>query len=361
MHDLRFAVFGAGFWSRFQLAAWQEIAGVRCVAIYNRTLSKAEELARAFDIPTIYHDAEDLLDAEEVDFVDVITHPSTHSHLVQLAARQHVPVICQKPMATSLTEAEQMVRVCSESDVPFYIHENWRWQRQIREFKNVIDSGQIGSPFRARIFLVSGYPVFDNEPSMIDQDQFVLLDMGTHILDVARFLFGEADRLYCQTHHVQEDIKGEDAATVMMHMRNGATVTCYMGFPGHFLEHDVFTQTLMLVEGNKGSAELDRDYWIRVTTKSGTYANRYQPVWRPWMNPQYLPSHASIATCSAHLLRALRGEGQAETTGEDNLKSIRLTFAAYESARSGQTVHFERAEGDGASPVPLSAVGPTRV
>ena len=53
----------------------------------------------------------------------------------------------------------------------------------------------------------------------------------------------------------------------MMHMGGGTTVTCSMGFPGHFLEHDVFTQTLILVEGDTGSAQLDRDYWIRVTTQ----------------------------------------------------------------------------------------------
>ena len=42
MTELRFGVFGAGFWAPFQLAAWNEVAGAKCVAIYNRTVSKAE-------------------------------------------------------------------------------------------------------------------------------------------------------------------------------------------------------------------------------------------------------------------------------------------------------------------------------
>lgn len=340
MADLRFAVFGAGFWAPFQIAAWKEVAGAKCVAIYNRTASKAQELAQRLGIPAVYSNPDQLLDGEKLDFLDIVTGAFTHSEFVQMAAQRKLPVICQKPMAPSLAEAEQMVRVCCENRVPFYIHENWRWQAQIREFKKVLDSGEIGIPFRARVFLVSGYPVFSNEPSLKDQEQFILKDMGTHLLDVARFLFGEADQLYCQTHQVQTGIKGEDVATVMMRMGGRTTVTCYLGFPGHFLEHDVFTQTLILVEGHQGSTELDRDYWIRVTTKSGTRANRYPPVWRPWMHPQYLASHASIAACNAHLLRALRGEVQAETTAEDNLKTIRLTFAAYESARSSKVIHF---------------------
>lgn len=340
MGDLQFAVFGAGFWAPFQLAGWRELTGARCVAIYNRTPAKAEAVARRFGIPGVYADPEELLDREKLDFLDIITDISSHSRFVHLAVERKLPVICQKPMSSSLAESEQMLRVCRRHRVPFYIHENWRWQGQIREFKKVLDSGEIGTPFRARLFLVSGYPVFNNEPALRELEEFILIDMGAHLLDVSRFLFGEADQLYCQTHRVQ-DIKGEDVATVMMRMGGGTTVTCYLGFPGHFLERDAFTQTLIFVEGDKGSAELDREYWIRVTTKAGTRARRFPPVWLPWMLPDYLASHSSIVPCNANLLRALRGEGEAETTAEDNLKTMRLVFAAYESARSGKVVSME--------------------
>jgi predicted dehydrogenase len=340
MADLRFAVFGAGFWAPYQLAGWRETGGVNCVAICDTVISKAGNLARRFDVPSVYCDAEKLLDSEQLHFVDIITDASSHSTLVRMAAERGVPVICQKPMATTLAEAGQMVTLCQEKRVPFYIHENWRWQKQIRQFKEVIDSGEIGSPFRAHVFLVSGYPVFSNEPRLKDLENYVLTDMGVHLLDVCRFLFGEAGDVFCHTHRVQDGIRGEDAATVMMRMGRRTTVTCSMGFPGHFLEHDVFTQTLILVEGDAGSAKLDRDYWIRVTTSSGTRARRYAPIWLPWMHPQYLASHASIVPCNTNLLRALRGEGDAETVASDNLKTMGLTFAAYESARSGVAIQL---------------------
>lgn len=340
MRELRFAVFGAGFWAPYQIAGWQEVPGARCVAIYNRTAAKARTVAQACGIPAVYEDPEELITREQPDFLDVITDGATHGKFVKMAARHNLPVISQKPMANTLAEAEEMVRVCREAGIPFYVHENWRWQAQIRELKKVLDAGEIGVPFRARIFLVSGFPVFNTEPGLRELEEYVLKDMGPHLLDVARFLFGEADRLYCQIHRVQKGIKGEDAATVMLHMGGRTTVTCYMGFPGNFLENDVFNQTLIFVEGDKGSAELDRDYWVRVTTRSGTRANRYPPAWRPWMHHSYITSHSSISACNADLLRALRGEAKAETTGEDNLKTMQLTFAAYESARSGTLIRF---------------------
>ena len=112
-----------------------------------------------------------------------------------------------------------------------------------------------------------------------------------------------------------------------------------MGFPGHFLEHDVFTQTLILVEGERGSAR------SIVTTGSASPRNAAPaPIVTRRCGgpgcPQYMASHASIVPCNSHLLRALRGDAKAESTAEDNLKTMRLAFAAYESARSGNVVQL---------------------
>ncbi|HMJ89368.1 MAG TPA: Gfo/Idh/MocA family oxidoreductase, partial [Candidatus Acidoferrum sp.] len=91
---LRFAIFGTGFWSRYQLAGWRELKGAQCVALYNRTRSKAEKLAAEFGVPAIYDDAEALLAREKLDFTDIITDVDTHAPLVELAAKHKVPVIC---------------------------------------------------------------------------------------------------------------------------------------------------------------------------------------------------------------------------------------------------------------------------
>ena len=338
MANLRFAIFGTGFWSRFQLAGWRELEGVECVALYNRTRARAEALAHEWGVPAVYDDPEALLDREQVDFIDIITDLDTHSRFVHLAAARRIPVICQKPMAPSLPVAEQMVAACREAGVPFFVHENWRWQTPLRQLKQVLAEGRIGTPFRARIDMISGFPVFANQPFLKDLEQFILTDMGSHILDVARFLFGEAENLYCQVDRIHPDIKGEDVATVMMRMGGRTTVLCEMAYAENALERDRFPETFVFVEGSRGSVELRPDYWIRVTTEDGTHAKRYPPPRYPWADPAYDIVQASIVPCNANLLRALRGDEAAETTGEDNLKTVRLVFAAYESATSGQVV-----------------------
>jgi predicted dehydrogenase len=337
MRPLRFAVLGSRFWAQFQIAAWGEVEGAELVAIYNRTRARAEATAQRFGIAAVYDDAEAMFATEQLDFVDIVTHPSTFAHFVPLAARYHLPVFCQKPMAPDLATAHEMVRVCREAGVPFFVHENWRWQPQIRVLKRTLAEADVGRPFRARLVYSSNYPVFVNEPHLRDLEQFMLTDMGTHILDVARYLFGEASCLYCQAGRVDATIKGEDVATVMMAMGEGVTVTCEMSYASR-LEHQTFPQVCILVECEKGSVELALDYWIRTTTEAGTFAEQCALPWCDWMDPVHRVVHASIISCNAHLLEALRSGRQAETSGEDNLKTLELVYGSYESAAGRKVV-----------------------
>jgi len=340
MANLRFALCGAGFWSRYQLAGWREVGGVDCVAIYNRTRARAEAVAREFGIPAVYDDPEALLRNESLDFIDIVTEVPGHAPLVLLAAQHKTPVICQKPMAPDLATAERMVAACRAAGVPFFVHENWRWQTPIRQVKRVLEAGEIGVPFRARIDMISGFPVFANQPFLRTLPRFILTDLGSHLLDVARFLFGEASRVTCQTRQIHRDIAGEDVATVLLAMGAQTIVAVNMAYAGNFLEHDRFPETFIFVEGERGSLELGPDYWVRVTTADGTHARRYPPPRYAWADPAYDVVHASIVPCQTNLLQALRGIRPAETTGEDNLRTVRLVFAAYDSAESGQTVHL---------------------
>ncbi len=337
MKELRFAILGTGFWARYQLAAWQEVPGARCVALYNRTLVKAEKLAAEFGVAQVFDDAEKLLDCVRPDFLDIITDVGTHGFFVQLAASHKVPAICQKPMASSLSEAEKMVAVCESQSVPLSIHENWRWQTPIRELQKVLKSGVIGTVFRARIDYCNSFPVFDNQPFLKLVEQFILADMGSHIFDVARFLFGEMSKLYCQTHRIHGDIKGEDAATVVMRTQSGVTVSCNLSYASR-VEHDRFPEAFVFVEGEEGSVELGPDFWIRVTTRTGTHAQRVPPPFYPWADPRYALVHSSIVACHLDLLNALRHGSEPETSARDNLKTLRLVESSYKSAANGAVV-----------------------
>jgi D-apiose dehydrogenase len=87
---------------------------------------------------------------------------------------------------------------------------------------------------------------------------------------------------------------------------------------------------------------LAQDHWIRVTTKEGTWARRYPPPHYPWADPLEGIGQTCIVPCVEHLRKALQGEGEAETTGDDNLKTVRLVFGSYESAAQDKVVWLNR-------------------
>ena len=342
MNDLKFAVLGAGFWSNFQIAGWQELPGLQLIALCDPNLEKCQQLAKKFDIPNTYTDPKHLLEHENLDFVDIITEVNSHFELTLLAADHGLNIVCQKPMAPSLEQCLTMVQTCKEQGVKLFVNENFRWQAPIRKVKSIMEKGVIGTPFKARVSFCSAFPVFDNQPFLKQLDHFILTDIGSHVLDICRFLFGEADRLFCLTKRVNPDIQGEDVANVLMEMKNGMHCYAEMSYAS-ILEREVFPQTLILIEGDKGSIELAANFTIKVTTTQGTVQEIVEPTTYDWIDPEYAVVHSSIVDTQADILNGLRG-GVSETTGEDNYQTSRLIWASYWSAENNRAVELEHFE-----------------
>ena len=340
MKKSRFAVLGCGFWSKFQIGAWTEVEGAELVAVYNRTRPKAQRIAEYFSVPKVYDNAEELFKNEKLDFVDIITDVDTHALFVEMAVRHGIKhIICQKPMAPDFETAKMMVKICEDAGAKLYIHENYRWQAPVRRFSQIIESGVIGKPFKARVSFLSGFPVFDNQPFLKELDHFILTDMGSHILDVCRFLFGECNSLCCQTRAVNKGIKGEDLAIALMEMKNGMPVYTEMSYAS-IVEHDSFSTLHIIVEGEKGSVFLGPKFEIRTTTRESTKSEIVKFPSYSWADPDYIVNHESGIHINRNILNAIQEKGRAENTGADNLETVRLIWACYESATTGKKINI---------------------
>ena len=106
------------------------------------------------------------------------------------------------------------------------------------------------------------------------------------------------------------------------------------------LEHDRFPETFIHVEGELGAVELAPDYWLRITTERGTETRRCPPPVYGWADPRYALVHSSIVACHANLLHALQTTSVPETSAVDNLKTLKLVKAAYDSARGSRAVEI---------------------
>ena len=109
-----------------------------------------------------------------------------------------------------------MVEACAAAGVPLMVHENFRFQSPMLEVRRVLASGAIGEPTWGRITWRTGYDIYAGQPYLAREERFILLDIGVHVLDLARVLMGEVERVYCETQSVRPGIAGEDAATITL-------------------------------------------------------------------------------------------------------------------------------------------------
>lgn len=337
MEDLKFAILGAGFWAPYQLAAWQEVKGAKCIAIFDRNHAKAKKLADKFNIPA-YKNAGELLENEQLDFIDIITSDDTHAKYIKRAADHNLNIICQKPLAPNFKTAKELADYCSKKSVKLYVHENYRWQAPMRKIKNLMKRDTIGQPVRARMTIITGQDDFANQPFLKKRKRLLLNDLGTHVLDVIRFLFGEALSLWCEIKQIQADIEGEDMGSIMLKMQTGIIVYCEMSVARIAVEPDNYLEPLLFIEGTKGSINLNAGCNIQITTKNGTEHQTAFPENYAWANPDYMLSMASMVDCHKNLLEGLKGNRNPETDSADNIKTLQLVDACYRSAKINKAV-----------------------
>jgi predicted dehydrogenase len=327
-------LIGCGFFARNHMNGWRELDGVQIVAVCDTNAERAEAFARDFGVEHTYMDAERMLGEAELDFIDIVTPPTAHRALVELAAAYKTPVICQKPLAPSLEDARAMVETCCSAGVPFMVHENFRWQQPLRALKQA--AHEIGDPFFGRFLFRSGYDPSIDQPYLAEDPRFILYDLGVHLLDVARFFMGEAVQLTCLTQQVNPLIAGEDVATVLLKMENTATSVVELSYASKST-FDPFPQTLVTLEGPRGRAEIAQDYRLSIDT--GSYRTEYAPPipLYSWSTPPFQAVQDSVVAIQRHWLECLRTGQPPETSGIDNLKTLELVFAAYASAEQGQS------------------------
>jgi predicted dehydrogenase len=337
---LRGALVGCGFFAGNHLAAWRETAGAEIVAVCDLHAGKAEAAARDFAIPRSYADVAAMARAERLDFVDIVTTVESHRALVEFFAAQGVAVICQKPFARDLAEGRAMVAACARAGVALMVHENWRWQAPLLAVRQVLDSGAIGTPEVARIAFRHAYDIYAGQPYLLKETRLALMDIGIHVLDVARSWLGEATRIACRTQRIDPRVAGEDGVSVLLDHAGGARSFVDFCFATQ-LHPDPFPQTLVDIQGSAGRLRLDTGFRLTVVTPDGVeerLVDAEVPAWgaRPWHVIQ-----DSVRRIQRHWVDCLEAGREAATSGADNLRTLQLVELAYASAAAGRALPVE--------------------
>ncbi|MDG0812891.1 Gfo/Idh/MocA family protein [Cohnella rhizosphaerae] len=336
----RVGVLGTGYWSEHHLNAWSAIPGARVSALCNRSPGKLAARAAQFGVPAerTYASLDDMLAADEIDVVDIVTGPETHLELVVKAAEAGKHIMCQKPFASSMVEAKAMVAAAEKAGVRLMVTENWRWLEPNRLIKRLLDDGAVGQVRMARYTHTDFYtPRMAPgkalpQPFFREMPRLLFYEMGAHWFDTWRFLFGESDRLYAQMLRVSPHIAGEDSGIVTLSGGGFAGLMDMSWATRGALEGPVGDpvgpahREQLIVEGDLATIKLYRSGRLALIGDDGA-----ERTVRERTTLDHAASHLRLQT---HFIDRLNDGAPFETDGADNLRTLALMFAAYESART---------------------------
>lgn len=336
---LKVAVAGAGYFAQFQYEAWQRLETVDLVALCNRTVDRANEVAAKYDVPDVFTDVSEMLAATKPDVLDIITPPETHLAAVKAAAQHGVDAICQKPFCTDVETAKQATQIAAAAGIKLVIHENFRFQPWHRKIREMVQEGAIGDLYQATFRLRPGdgqgpEAYLSRQPYFQQMERFLVHETAIHLIDTFRFLFGEVTAVYADLRRLNPAIAGEDSGTILMDFANGSRGL----FDGnrladHAAENRRLTMGEMLVEGSDGTIELDGDGGIQ-HRKHG--ANAWQEVPYDWRNQSF------AGDCVYLLQKSVIDDWLAgkpgENTAAEYLRNLEIEDAVYRSSSEGRKI-----------------------
>ncbi|MEC0236160.1 Gfo/Idh/MocA family oxidoreductase [Paenibacillus kribbensis] len=339
MERLQGIIVGSGHFAHIQMEAWAKVKGGAIIAVVSQDTEGARRLAEAHQVSHwgADSDIDKLIHELKPDFLDICTPPDSHFKYAKIAADQGISVLCQKPVAPSQEESEQLVRYCRDKGVPVMINENWRWQGWYREIRRIIDSGQLGRLFQVYFSMRPGdgfgqspYPL---QPYFKDMEKFLLYETGVHWIDTFRYLFGEIESVCCQMRTWNPLIKGEDAAIVLFNFVNGMTGIYDANRVVYATEVRPATYGWMNLEGELGNLRLDKDGRIFITLRGETEQEHAYSIPDGWKGGSVISTHQ-------HFIDGLLSGDSFyfETEGEKYMISQRIVYACYQSVSEQRVV-----------------------
>ncbi len=336
---LRVATAGTGYFSQFHYHGWQRMVAageVELVAICNRTRARGEEFAARYGIASVHDDFATMLDAVEVDLVDIITPPETHADYVRAAVEHRVAAICQKPFTPGLAVAERVVAEIERHGGRVFIHEDFRFQPWYPKIRALIEEGAIGEPYQVSFWLRPGDgqgpdAYLDRQPYFQQMPRLLVHETAIHLIDTFRFLFGEMTSVFAQLDRLNPVIAGEDAGIIVFGFANGRRGL----FDGnrlvdHAADNRRLTMGEMKVEGSGGILTLDGYGTIR---RRAFDTNHAVTVPYEWNDIDYAGD--CVYLTNKHVVDHLRSGAPVMNTAAEYLVNLRIEDAVYRSARGG--------------------------
>ena len=349
MEKIKIGIIGTGSISHFHMGGYRASSDIAEVtAVCDLNLERARAFAEKYGVPHVYGSYEEMLRDAPIDAESVTTWNNAHAPATIAALQAGKHVLCEKPLALNAVQAQEMANTAQAAGRLLMVGFVRRFAQNTDALKAVIDAGDLGDLYFSQVSIVRRW----GNPGGWFSDKKrsgggALIDMGVHIIDLARYLAGNPHpvSVYAATFShlgMKPDIRGvekykaadysehcdvEDAATALIRFDNGMITHVNVTWV-----ENAEDSSLMHFSGSKGGAQLEPV--LEIYQDRHHYLNTIQPK----LQYQGIDMEDIFAKEIRHFVTCVRDGTPCRCPAEDGVWLMKILDAVYESARIGHEV-----------------------
>lgn len=335
--DVRLALVGCGRISRNHFEALALVEGIVLSAVCDAVADRAREAGERLGVPW-FTSYEKMLAEAPCEAVTICTPSGLHPAQGILAARAGKHVITEKPMAITLSSADDLVHACDQAGVHLFVVKQNRLNATVQLLRRAVEKGRFG-----RIYMANTTVRWSRPQEYYDQarwrgtwefDGGAFMNQASHYVDLIQWLVGPVESVVAFTATLARRIETEDSGIAALRFRSGALGTIEVTM----LAYPRNLEGSITILGERGSVKI-----------GGTAVNKVET----WIFQDYDDDDKLVETAATNppsvygygheayyrnVLAVLRGEASPGTDGREGRKSLELILGIYEAARSGREV-----------------------
>jgi predicted dehydrogenase len=360
MDVLRVGVIGLGV-GRSHIAGYRANLNSKINGLCDSNLVRLTQIGEEFTVPVEarYTDYQLMLDEASLDLVSVCVPNALHAEISIAALEAGAHVLVEKPMASSVEQAQAMLDAASRTGRRLMVTYNYRYRADSQWIRRMVQAGQLGDIYHAQASWrretgIPGWGVFGSKDL---SGGGALIDLGVHVLDLALWMMdfptittvsGDTRSLFgpgglktwgrSPGRVAEGEFNVEDGGFGFMRLANGASLNLY----ATWAEHNTPRQDDIRLElyGTKGTAILNisrygKEDTVRFYTEiEGVSATVIPSI--QW--GEGVQGHAALIS---DIIDAVANDRPSPTSGDQGYAAVRALAALYESARLGREVALE--------------------
>ncbi|MBP1948426.1 Gfo/Idh/MocA family protein [Virgibacillus litoralis] len=303
-----------------------KLPNVELVGIFDDDSDRGKEVAEKYR--TKYFNNQESFLAMDMDAVIICSENFRHKEMVINAAKANKHILCEKPIATTVEDAQEMINVCDKNDVVLQTAFPVRFSSPMRQLKNMINDGDLGDIVAFRTTNRGQNP----GGWFIDKEQSgggAVLDHTVHMVDIMRWYLGkEITEVHAIVDSYFHDIAIDDAGLLTLEFENGV-VASHDASWSRFKEYPIWGDATIEVVGTKQTVKADafKEHVRMFTSGSKSLSHVF------YGNDMDLGLIRDFVNCVE--------EGRKPSiTGRDGLKALEVALAAYKSSEKKSAVNL---------------------